>query len=101
MLWSGLSLEQMWPAWRDVSKKACGVYIYTLHDLALGKVPLTCGCFCLRGLIHHKPFWKHHAKPATFLLGTQQGQTRCMRAGTRKTVTSQKGTLPSAGSCRC
>ena len=21
-----------------------------LHDLALGKVPLTCGCFCVRGL---------------------------------------------------
>ena len=46
-----------------------------LNDLALGKVPLTCGCFCVRGLIHHKPFWKHHAKPATFLLEAQQGQT--------------------------
>ena len=37
-----------------------------LHDLALGNVPLTCGRFCERSLISHKPFWKHHAKPATF-----------------------------------
>ena len=46
-----------------------------LHDLALGKVPVTCGCLCVCGLIHHKPFWKHHAKPAMFLLETQHGQT--------------------------
>ena len=39
-----------------------------LHALALGNVPLTCGWFCERGLVHHKPFWKHQAKPATFLL---------------------------------
>ena len=26
----------------------------------------TCGCFCVRGLIHHKPFWNITAKPATF-----------------------------------
>ena len=40
-----------------------------LHVLALGNVPLTCGWFCERGLIHHKPFWRHQAKPATFLPG--------------------------------
>ena len=27
---------------------------------------LACGCFCVCGLIHHKPFKKHNAKPATF-----------------------------------
>ena len=37
-----------------------------LHVLALGNVSFTCGWFCERGLIHHKPFWKHQAKPATF-----------------------------------
>ena len=26
VLWYGLFLQQMWPAWRDVSKKARGVY---------------------------------------------------------------------------
>ena len=36
----------------------------TVHVLALGNVPLTCGLFCERGLLHHKPFWKHQAKPA-------------------------------------
>ena len=41
-----------------------------LRDLAPGKVLLTCGCFCVRDLILHKPFWKHQAKPATFLLET-------------------------------
>ena len=40
-----------------------------LHHRVLGKVPLTCGCFCVPGLIHHKPVWKHHAKLATFTLG--------------------------------
>ena len=48
-----------------------------LQVLALGNVPLTCGWFCERGLIHHKPFWKHQAKPATFFcqVTAQQGQT--------------------------
>ena len=27
---------------------------------------LTCGCFCIRGLIHHTPFKNIKAKPATF-----------------------------------
>ena len=27
---------------------------------------LTCGCFCVSGLIHHKPFQNITAKPATF-----------------------------------
>ena len=27
---------------------------------------LTCGCFCVRGPIHHKPFQNITAKPATF-----------------------------------
>ena len=37
-----------------------------LHDLALGNVALTCGYFCMRGLKHHKSFWRHHTKPAKF-----------------------------------
>ena len=38
-----------------------------LDDVALGNVPLTCGWFCEYSFIHHKPFWKHQAKSATFL----------------------------------
>ena len=28
--------------------------------------PFDLWLFCLRGLIHHKPFWRHHVKPVTF-----------------------------------
>ena len=44
--------------------------------LALGNVPLTCGCFCERGLIHYKPFWKHHAMPATFFARERHNKVR-------------------------
>ena len=37
-----------------------------LFSILTRNVPLTCGCFCVRGHIHHKIFSKHHAKPATF-----------------------------------
>ena len=48
-----------------------------LHVLAFGNVPLTCGWFCERRHIHHKPFWKHQVKLATFFcqVTAQQGQT--------------------------
>ena len=51
------------------SADPCGWYQYHhlhLHDLALGDVLMTCGCFCVHGLIQHKPSWKHNAKRATF-----------------------------------
>ena len=38
-----------------------------LHYAALSKLPVTCGCICLHGLIHvhHKLLLKHQAKLAT------------------------------------
>lgn len=44
-----------------------------LHDQTLGEVPLICGCCCVCGLMHYKPFWKHHTKLAT--LAREKDQT--------------------------
>ena len=38
--------------------------------------PFELWLFCLRGLIHHKPFWRHHVKPATFGEGEKPETTR-------------------------
>ena len=46
---------------------ACFVVLLLSTPTYICSSTLTCGWFCECGLIHHKPFWKHQAKPATFL----------------------------------